>query len=70
VSITATKGFLGAATGTIRAPDLSGVSGWNAAYAPPASPAWTFGANSYVATLQPCASGTSATTVSLSGSTP
>ena len=70
VSMTATKGFLGAATGTIRAPDLSGVSGWNAAYAPPASPAWTFGASSYVATIQPCANGTSATTVSLSGSTP
>jgi hypothetical protein len=69
-SITATKGFLGGATGTISMPDLSGVSGWNPVWAPSSSPAWTFGANSYVATLQPCANGSSATTVSLSGSTP
>ena len=69
-SITVTKGYLGGATGTIQMPDLSGVSGWNPAWAPPASPAWTFGANSYTSVLQGCASGTSATTVSVSGSTP
>lgn len=70
VSITATKGFLGGATGTIRGPDLSAVAGWNPAWAPPASPFWTFGANSYANVLQPCTDGSSATTVSVSGSTP
>lgn len=70
VSITMTKGFLGGATGTIQMPDLSGATGWNPAWAPPASPAWTFGASSYTSVMQPCASGTSATTVSVSGSTP
>jgi hypothetical protein len=70
VTLTATKGFLGGAVGTIAAPDLSGVAGWNSAWAPPPSPAWTFGAASYVGVLQPCGNGTSVTTVSVSGSTP
>jgi hypothetical protein len=46
-AIAATKGFLGGATGTISMPDLSGVSGWNPAWGPPTTYAWTFGASSY-----------------------
>jgi hypothetical protein len=69
-SVTASKGFLGGATGTIRAPDLSGAAGWNSAYAPATTANWSFGVNSSVtAAVGPtCASGSVVTSGSISGS--
>jgi hypothetical protein len=66
-AVTATKGFLGGATGTIRAPDLSAVSGWNSAWAPLASPSWTLGASTSTAVAPTCASGTTISLISVTG---
>jgi hypothetical protein len=69
-SVTASKGFLGGATGTIRAPDLSGAAGWNSAYAPATTTNWSFGVNSSVAAAvgPTCANGSVVTSGSISGS--
>lgn len=70
MSVTASRNALGGASGTLKAPNLSGVSGWNALWAPTTTTAWSIGATTYVYPLPNCADGTTRTTVSLSGNNP
>jgi len=70
MSVTATRGFLGGAAGIIKAPDLSGVAGWSAVYAPATTNAWTVGATTTIYPLPGCADGSTRTTVSVSGTNP
>ena len=67
MAVTATKAVFGGVAGTITAPDLSGVAGWNPAWAPASTTAWTVGATTTIYPLAGCADGSTRTTVSVSG---
>ena len=70
MAVTATRSALGGATGTLKAPDLSGVAGWNPAWAPATTTSWSVGATTGIAPVPGCADGSTRTTVSVSGSNP
>jgi hypothetical protein len=61
---------LGGATGTLRAPDLSGVAGWSAAWAPAPTSNWTVAATTAIYPLPGCPDGSTRISVSVSGSNP
>jgi hypothetical protein len=70
VAVTASRAVFGGATGTLKAPDLSGVAGWNPAWAPTTTTSWSVGATTSVYPIAGCADGSTRTTVSISGTGP
>src|SRR6185369_7055305 len=65
MAVTASRAAFGGATGTLKPPDLSGVAGWNPAWAPTTTTSWSIGATTGVNPVSGCADGSTRTTVSL-----
>ena len=70
MAVTASRAAFGGATGTLKAPDLSGVAGWNPTWAPTTTTSWSVGATTSVNPVAGCADGSTRTTVSLVGTNP